>query len=261
MKNCDYYRERISCLVDNELSIDERAEVMDHIRTCPECEKLYEAFCAVSASVEADMEEPPEYIARGVMREIRSTVTRQKRKTRIKWLSAAACVALVVLVGAKLIFPSLIKDYNETNKGTVSNEQMASMSDMAGDFTINDAAGIVVKGGEGGWSSVKTPEEADYELRMKDIAASSAFCVSKTDDLYLIKDSEAIDNLKSLLSPVYGSKLYPDDETNYNLCFDCEDMYVVAELHIEQKHVFVDLGDGAYLAKGSPEEVLAIIKG
>ena len=95
MKDCEYYREKISCLIDGELSPDETAELEAHIAECSECRALYDAFTAVSAAVSGGMEEPPESIAPAVMQEVRAIAGRKKRGVWIKCLSAAACLALV----------------------------------------------------------------------------------------------------------------------------------------------------------------------
>ena len=101
MKDCEYYREKISCLIDGELSPEESAELEAHIAGCPECRALYNAFTAVSAALSDGMEEPPEHIAPAVMQEVRTIAQKKKRIVWIKYLSAAACLALVILVGAR----------------------------------------------------------------------------------------------------------------------------------------------------------------
>ena len=87
MKDCEYYREKISCLIDGELSPDETAELEAHIAECSECRALYDAFAAVSAALGGGMEEPPESIAPAVMQEVRAIADRKKRGVWIKCLS------------------------------------------------------------------------------------------------------------------------------------------------------------------------------
>ena len=55
--NCEYFRERISCLIDGELSKDEEAALADHLETCPECAAMYRAFKELSCIMEDDLEE------------------------------------------------------------------------------------------------------------------------------------------------------------------------------------------------------------
>ena len=59
MKDCEYYREKISCLMDGELSPEETAGLEAHIEGCPECRALYEAFTAVSAATKSPADTPP----------------------------------------------------------------------------------------------------------------------------------------------------------------------------------------------------------
>lgn len=77
MKDCEYYREKISCLMDGELSPEETAGLEAHIEGCPECRALYEAFTAVSAALSEGMGSLPNTLLRPSCR--RSAPSPKKR--------------------------------------------------------------------------------------------------------------------------------------------------------------------------------------
>ena len=99
MNACERYEERISALVDGELSPEEAAEVRAHMAHCPACRAMYEAFAAVGAAVG---ELPvPDTLHAGIMAKVQAAEqagATQRTIIRLRpILAAAAC--LVVLVG------------------------------------------------------------------------------------------------------------------------------------------------------------------
>ena len=59
MNKCDEIQEKISALVDGEISESEKAEIEAHIEVCGECRAVFEAFTAVSEAL-CQQEEIPE---------------------------------------------------------------------------------------------------------------------------------------------------------------------------------------------------------
>ena len=100
MIDCEKCREMISCLLDGELSQAEQSLVREHIASCPECRSVYDAFSAVSEQMHE--EEPlPDGLHEKIMSGIKA---KPKKKTGIVWikyLSVAACLALVIFAGVK----------------------------------------------------------------------------------------------------------------------------------------------------------------
>ena len=100
MIDCQKCREMISCLLDDELSQADIALVREHIEHCPECRSVYDAFCAISEQMRKT-----EPLPEGMHEKIMSVIgARPKKKTGVIWikyLSAAACIALVIFAGAK----------------------------------------------------------------------------------------------------------------------------------------------------------------
>lgn len=254
MKDCEYYREKISCLIDGELSPDETAELEAHIAECSECRALYDAFTAVSAAVSGGMEEPPESIAPAVMREVRAIAGRRKRGVWIKCLSAAACLALVVLVGAKTGLFGGTSYSGADSAGEVTDMTVGTLAESdayAGDAAGEDAA-------------EEKRSEADSTNGMAaeplDIDAKAAYFTSAYGDMYYVEDSDGLEKLKALMAPMPDVKRVPQGEPNYNLSFDCGEEFIVMELYIEDDVVFADSGDGPCVVAGSPDEIMAFIK-
>lgn len=256
MKDCEYYRERISCLIDDELSPDEAEELEAHIAECSECRTLYEAFTAVSAAVGGGMEEPPEHIVPSVMLKIRAASGAKKRKVWIKYLSAAACLALVVLVGVKsgMFGGSVCKDKAleasveegaESNYGNVS-EDIYSYTDSV------DSTKAVNREMES--------QKSMTASKPLDIDAKSAYFTSAYGDTYYVEDADELDKLKILLAPLTDVKRVPESEPEYNLSFDCGDEFIVMEIYVEDDVVFADSGEGPYVVAGSPNEIMAYMK-
>ena len=100
MIDCEKCREMISCLLDGELSQAEQSLVREHIASCPECRSVYDAFSAVSEQMHE--EEPlPEGLHEKIMSGIKAKPKKKNGIVWIKYLSVAACLALVIFAGAK----------------------------------------------------------------------------------------------------------------------------------------------------------------
>lgn len=259
MKDCEYYIEKISCLIDGELSPDETTELEAHIAECSECRALYDAFTAVSAAVSGGMEEPPESIAPAVMQEVRAIAGRKKRGVWIKCLSAAACLALVVLVGAKAGLFGSTSYSGADSAGEVTDMTVGTVAES--DSYAGDAAGEDEAGED---AADEKRSEADNTNGMAaeplDIDAKAAYFTSAYGDMYYVEDSDGLEKLKALMAPMPDVKRVPQGEPNYNLSFDCGEEFIVMELYIEDDVVFADSGDGPCVVAGSPDEIMAFIK-
>lgn len=252
MKDCEYYMEKISCLIDGELSPEETAGLEEHIAACAECKVLYDAFTAVSAAVRDGMEEPPEQIAPAVMQEVRAIACKKKRGVWIKYLSAAACLALVVLVGARSGLFGGVKDTESAE--TVSASIYGELDVEPYNYTNSgDSADDVNRADEEAQKSTAAAEPLDID-------AKSAYFTSAYGDMYYVEDAGELEKLKVLMAPLKDVERAPSGEPNYNLSFDCGDEFVVMEVYIEDDVVFADSGEGPYVVYGSPNEILAYIK-
>ena len=113
MRSCDEMQERISRMLDGDLSARERAELADHLDSCPECSAVYEAFAALRDGLRDAAEEPPAALTDRIMARVREetppVVTipqKPKKKNRVlPILAAAACLVLIVGAGRLLFAP------------------------------------------------------------------------------------------------------------------------------------------------------------
>ncbi len=99
MSRCEQYQEWISRMVDGDLSGAEERELREHVKTCPECALLYQAFSALSDEMQSDLEDVPLDLRESVMADVRREEIR--RRNRIPSIlrgvmSVAACAAIVV---------------------------------------------------------------------------------------------------------------------------------------------------------------------
>ena len=111
MKDCAYYQELISRLIDREITPEEGEELAAHARECEECRAVYTAFVSLSDALCADLVDPPEELAENVMAEIRrSELWKQNRRPRrqIRRLAALAAGAVLVIGVGSLTLPRLL---------------------------------------------------------------------------------------------------------------------------------------------------------
>lgn len=112
MTNCDDYQELISRLLDGDLSKAERAELAEHVKSCPDCAAVYVAFRSLSEHLGEDLEEVPSALHETIMADVRREGLRARNsahRAHRTWhyvLTAAAC--LVLLVSAGLSLPKIV---------------------------------------------------------------------------------------------------------------------------------------------------------
>ncbi len=107
--DCAYFQNLIANEADKALSREEREALEAHVRQCPECRALQEAYAFLSRELSDDLAEAPETLLPAVMEGVWAKNRRHiRKKNRRRWtgvLSAAACVALAVGVGLPLFTP------------------------------------------------------------------------------------------------------------------------------------------------------------
>lgn len=97
MEQCAHMQEWISRMLDEELSAEEQAALAKHLKECPECRNVYEAFAAVSDALRNDLTEAPESLRENVMAELRREEIRKKNRRPWRAVLSAAAVAALVL--------------------------------------------------------------------------------------------------------------------------------------------------------------------
>ena len=110
MKDCSYYQELISRLIDRELSAEEGAELAAHARECADCRAVYTAFSSLSDMLNERLVEPPEELSENVMAKLRRRELR--KKTVSPWtrsrITAIAASVVLVLLGGVIAIPRLL---------------------------------------------------------------------------------------------------------------------------------------------------------
>lgn len=219
MTDCEKCREMISCLIDGELSQAEQSFVREHIAACPECRSVYDAFSAVSAQLHE--EEPlPDGLHEKIMSGIKA---RPKKKTGIVWikyLSAAACLALVIFAGIKSGMLSPAEHKTDSNDLYVAK----SLPVLDGRFT-----------GQSG-------EESDGNTQEQ--SAKTSVTLEETD----------AEKLLALIEPADGAEEYePTAEADYAVSLG-GDVGVVL-IYIDGDSVYADRGEGALSAPCTADEI------
>lgn len=219
MTDCEKCREMISCLLDGELSQAEQSFVREHIAACPECRSVYDAFSAVSAQLHE--EEPlPDGLHEKIMSGIKA---KPKKKTGIVWikyLSVAACLALVIFAGVKSGMLSPAEHKTDSNDLYVAK----SLPVLDGRFT-----------GQSG-------EESDGNTQEQ--SAKTSVTLEETD----------AEKLLALIEPADGAEEYePTAEADYAVSLG-GDVGVVL-IYIDGDSVYADYGNGAFAAAGSAQEI------
>lgn len=219
MIDCEKCREMISCLLDGELSQAEQSLVREHIASCPECRSVYDAFSAVSAQLHE--EEPlPDGLHEKIMSGIKA---KPKKKTGIVWikyLSVAACLALVIFAGVKSGMLSPAEHKTDSNDLYVAK----SLPVLDGRFT-----------GQSG-------EESDGNTQEQ--SAKTSVTLEETD----------AEKLLALIEPADGAEEYePTAEADYAVSLG-GDVGVVL-IYIDGDSVYADRGEGALSAPCTADEI------
>ncbi len=132
MTDCEKYQELISRMLDDDLSKEERDDLAEHVKRCPDCAAVYVAFRSLSESVGGGLEEVPHELHEKIMSDARRENLRFKNKTAAsnrRWhyvLTAAACLVLVVAAGLSL--PKLIAKSADKAEVTESKRSEARAS-------------------------------------------------------------------------------------------------------------------------------------
>lgn len=219
MTDCEKCREMISCLLDGELSQAEQSLVREHIAACPECRSVYDAFSAVSAQLHE--EEPlPDGLHEKIMSGIKA---KPKKKTGIVWikyLSVAACLALVIFAGVKSGMLSPAENKVDSNDLYVAE----TLPVLDGRFT-----------GQSG-------EESDGNTQEQ--SAKTSVTLEETD----------AEKLLALIEPADGAEEYePTAEADYAVSLG-GDVGVVL-IYIDGDSVYADRGEGALSAPCTADEI------
>lgn len=71
MSACEHYQQQISQLLDGELPPEQVQTLRAHLRTCPECQRVYGDFLALQAAVRDAAAAPPADLTARIMQQVR----------------------------------------------------------------------------------------------------------------------------------------------------------------------------------------------
>ena len=103
MKTCEEYASLISDFLDGELSAEDRAEVAEHLASCPACQQYFDDLVAMHDAFDQIEEAPvPDGFAEQIMARVRETPQTEEKKVIPfphwrRWAALAACCAIAAL--------------------------------------------------------------------------------------------------------------------------------------------------------------------
>ncbi len=233
--NCKDANKKISLLIDGMLDEKQKHSLLEHIKVCKDCKKLYDDM----RSMVTNLSELPEIqLPDGAENKIHFTLIREaeapKKTTWIKFaaIAAPATMALVAVVfGISYLFSGGMRS-DETNEMAVF--EKAEMQEE----TMAEAKSMAVSGedGEFGNGTVDSVEEVPEETRMMiaEESAEDAAYDSNTVMVYVDSQSkeELIDIAESIISMLEVDIL---DE----LVYDSDSKSAVINLPLSQREIFI----------------------
>ena len=104
MSGCVDYLEKISCMIDGELSPEDSLSVCAHLDVCQDCRRVYDAFIGITDNLAGDFVPAPESLVKNVMREIKIENGEKQKKPRFnvgRFAAIAACAAIIIFAASQ----------------------------------------------------------------------------------------------------------------------------------------------------------------
>lgn len=224
MSDCGAFEEKISALIDGELSEKEEAELFEHMAQCQSCRDTFAAFAEISSAM-CDDEEPPEDLHGRIMTAVKNE-EHPAKKTRSPLLSllyTAAIVALVLLCGLPLNHLG-----GDIGGGELSDASFATQNGatFVGDDTFQGTA---------------------VNTEYKTVALSA-------DELTTL-----LAPADSLIEPDFGDGETEDTEITIYVVNDNDAEYMCT-VTVAGNRVYADFGDGIYLASCTPDDIIILFQ-
>ena len=189
MRECEYYEELISRLVDSELNKNEYDALWMHIKNCSRCNAMYAVFNAMSDIISDDTAELPEGLHENIMAGVRRSDIVKKNRFKLSRpvrnaLAAAAC-AVFVLFAARGLSPA-----DRAKDVALSGEEAAVMQSTAPAAESAEALPAETAAPEAAAPSpaaVPAPAPASTPAAVNTVPAATV----PTRDIYLSDDSPA----------------------------------------------------------------------
>lgn len=135
MADCEKYNTMISAGLDGQLSIEEKAELGEHLKSCAECRSYSELMERMKSALGDFSAEPPAKLAEGIMYKAELASSR-RRFGRIAWgrYTAIAAILCVAMLGAARLAPILkggAKEASYTHTAAGAAPNRADISESA----------------------------------------------------------------------------------------------------------------------------------
>lgn len=145
--DCEVYRAMLFDYVSDNLSEQDKAELLMHIELCPECKKeLCEAEAIISAASELDEVEVPDKLRAAVSASLAAEAATVRKRTDIRryalrtLLPVAACAALAVGIYSGGIYDRFVNSDDILSEGTkIQTEESLPEADTDNQATEPDA--------------------------------------------------------------------------------------------------------------------------
>ncbi len=240
------YQELISRMLDEELSVEERTALAEHLQTCAECRSVYTAFASLSGTLREDLEDAPTGLRENVMAEIRREEIRKKNTVRRRWVpiaAAAAVLALVLAVSPRLREANTLK--RSQFAATASAPAAAAEAPTAAGEPAFDKAGFA---DEDAGSNT-----AVFDRAMGAVQEENAFAMDEAPE------EEAVLPMSTLLELLEGreTELDPAALEQDPVCVIDTDEGPLGLYRHERSLYYFDPADGTLREVGCPEDVLA----
>ena len=183
MKDCAYYQELISRLIDREITPEEGEELAAHARECEECRAVYTAFVSLSDTIADDLADPPAELAENVMAEIRrSELWKQNRRPRQlrRYAALAASAVLVIGLGA-FALPRLFSRKASAAPETVLYSMAASNEEAPAAVAAEAAPAAGAAKYDSGAAADDSPAEREAPIPVSDSFAAPAAETTKSE--------------------------------------------------------------------------------
>lgn len=245
MSECGKIQELLSAMLDGEVSESEKAEIEKHVEGCPECRAMYNAFTAVSDSLN-EPEEIPEGLHENIVRSVKAEGKKKKAPWK-KVLPLAACLVLVIF-GAFAINGL----DNTADKAMTANDSSESL--MADSAVSNDAAEDMEIIRFGADDALNAP------CRVEADSAETA-----CNEAYQTTEANAAEKLRELLTPaaVYDSNSDTKNsvslEPRYTVVFSSAEGEETVQIYFAGDKAYADFGSGMFEVTGTPEEITELL--
>ena len=148
-KDCETYREMISALLDDELSVRDKARLHSPLAQCDDCSALCVAFAAADGALGQKMEDVPESLHRRIMTNMQEHARGQRTLRFRQYLKPTMITAACLAVVAAAVFTMQPMFTMGRSGGSSGNTSGAAPAAASGDTsnTMNGGASDAIAGG------------------------------------------------------------------------------------------------------------------